>query len=119
MVVDDGKHIKDVSRYNQALIALVSAYAEVKQWQQAEYHIHRIQDKEASAKALTALADAFAKNNEYERLLHLVHDQWLNVNTRDQAIILLPLAFGFVPSSPDIGIAFRDAFTWVDDFLRG
>ena len=68
---------------------------------------------------LRNLADALAKHNEQERLLSLVHHWWLQAGTRDKAIELLPLAFGFIPRYPNIGMAFSGAFVWVDNFLRG
>jgi hypothetical protein len=81
--------------------------------------IGTISDEGERREALPNLADTLAKHNEHERILKLVHRWWLQADTRDEAIELLPLAFGFIPRYPNIGRAFYDAFAWVDNFLSG
>jgi tetratricopeptide (TPR) repeat protein len=89
-------------------------------WQEAERVIGSIsRERGQRGEALRNLADALAKHNEQERLLSLIHRWWLQADTRDEAIDLLPLAFGLIPLHPNIGMAFYNAFAWVDNFLHG
>jgi hypothetical protein len=62
---------------------------------------------------------ALAKKDETERLLHLIHHWWSMAETREYAIQLLPLAYELVSHTPEMGIAFCNAFDWVDAFLKG
>jgi hypothetical protein len=71
--------------------------------------IDSISDKGQRGEALVKLADALARHNEHKRVLNLVHRWWRQADTRNEAIHLLPLAFGFIPLHPNIGIAFSDA----------
>jgi len=88
-------------------------------WLEAERVIGSISNEGEREGALHNLADALAKHNEHEHLLSLVHHWWLQAGTRDEAIKLLPLAFGLIPLHPNIGMVFYEAFAWVDNFLRG
>jgi hypothetical protein len=69
--------------------------------------------------ASRGLAKKLVKLGEYKQLLSLVHHAWLQAETRENAIELLSSAAGFIPLKPELGIAFCDAFTWVNDFLKG
>ena len=88
-------------------------------WTEAERVIASFPDERQRAEHLTQLATDFATQGENERLLHLVHRWWQGVKRREEAIGLLSLAYGFLPRYPKLGIAFSDAFVWVDTFLRG
>jgi hypothetical protein len=98
---------------------LVSALAQQQQWAEAERISASIPDADEQAKALAALADNLATFGKHEQLLRLVHDWWLRVEQRVRAINLLPLAYAFIPRNPELGVAFCEAFAWVDTFLTG
>jgi hypothetical protein len=66
---------------------------------------------------LREIARFLAANKEYEQLLSFVQRSWLQAETREFCVRLLTLAMGFIPLKPELGIAFSQAFTWVDDFL--
>ncbi len=94
--------------------------AQAHRWEEAERVISTMQDSSQQAWALSQLADALAHSNEYKRLLRLVRYWWQRARRRDEAAVrLLPLAYGFLSYHPELGIAFFDAFAWVDEFLRG
>jgi hypothetical protein len=79
--------------------------------------IASIPNVEGPPKVLTALAADLTALCKYEQLLQLVRQRWQQVDSRDEAIDLLPLAYGFLPRSPELGVAFSDAFDWVDTFF--
>lgn len=111
--------IQNSSQQAVALRQLGQALAQAQRWEQAQQVIGTIQDSYQQARALTKLVDALAHSNEYERLLHIIHYWWRYVRRRDEAIRLLSLAYNFISYHPELGIAFYDAFAWVDDFLQG
>jgi hypothetical protein len=43
----------------------------------------------------------------------------LLIGIRKYTIQLLPLALGLIALKPEIGLAFQEAFKWVDTFLNG
>jgi len=96
------------------MMAKVMAQAE--QWEQAEVLIRTLKESDERTWALDGLVEALGEISEREQL-HVVQHLWLHVSTREYAIELLPLAQGLIPLKPAIGIAFYEAFTWVDTFL--
>jgi tetratricopeptide (TPR) repeat protein len=111
--------IEDNSQRYLATDYLAEALAKVQQWEQAEKVIYVIQPRFARPRALNALAKKLIKLGEYKHLLSLIHHAWLQADTRKNAIELLSLAAGFIPLKPELGTTFCDAFSWVNDFLRG
>ncbi len=109
----------DDRQKNTALGELAGALAQAQQWKQAEQVINRIPNNKQRNAALNELGTILATTNEFEELLHLVQRTWLQIETREDAIALLPLAVGLISLEPDIGIEFCKAFDWVDDFLVG
>jgi len=79
--------------------------------------IYIIIDKRRQTLVLKKLADTLLAHKEYALCLRMIQQRWLKTETRDEAIWLLPLAFSFIPPNPELGIAFANAFTWVEDFL--
>ena len=68
---------------------------------------------------LNSLADILGRYHEYGHIVHLVRREWLQTTRRDDALYLLPLAFGLIPYYSDLGKTFYNAFAWVDRFLQG
>jgi hypothetical protein len=68
---------------------------------------------------LTALATALTKQGHYSRLLSFVQRLWQHAETRDEALLLLPLASGLITHTPALGMELYAAFQWVNDFLAG
>ena len=60
-----------------------------------------------------------ANADEFEQLLHVIQRSWRQVETREEALTLFSIASAFISRKPEVGIAFFDAFTWVDTFLGG
>ena len=105
-------------RRAEALRDLAIALVQQQRWAEAEQVSTSIPDGWQRAEALTALAAIPAANGEFERLLGLVHRLWQRVERLSEAVDFLPLAYGFLPRYSELGMAFSDAFTWVDTFLR-
>jgi tetratricopeptide (TPR) repeat protein/uncharacterized caspase-like protein len=143
------RDIEDKSTRAEELRKLGSALAQAHQWERAETIWSEaegvIRDIETNSSRVAAVRNLertiFAHvqqqkqkendwNREQERFnifkqgifrlyLHLVQHEWLLANTRANAIELLLLAKGFISFDPEIGLAFCNAFTWVDIFLKG
>ena len=96
----------------------VRALAQMAQWEQAETVLRSMKNNSHRAEALCEMADALAKTNEHGRLLRLVQRWWPQVKTRGEALTLLALASELIALKPDIGMAFYEAFAWVDAFLQ-
>jgi hypothetical protein len=118
--------IRDEWHQAEALVQLATALAQAQQWQEAqrvrqeaERVIGLIPYERDQAEALGQLAAALAQQNEYSRLIQLVQRQWLRATHREEALQLLPVAFGLFPRAPELGRALSDAFNWVDRFLQG
>lgn len=102
-----------------ALSELAGELAQAHKWEEAEDIISAISAApELKASALAELAKTLAESREYKHLLHMVQKSWLEADTREEVILLLPVAYGFVSLKPEIGIAFYGAFAWVNDFLK-
>src|SRR6266487_1638922 len=102
-----------------ALRALASSLAEAEQWEQAEGVARGIEESHQRAEALRALADTLLAAHEYKRIVSLIHAQWLQVETRNDALRLFSLALVLLSIQPEIGMAFYHGFQWVDTFLSG
>ncbi|MBV9706628.1 MAG: hypothetical protein JO125_04390 [Chloroflexi bacterium] len=111
--------IQDSDGQAWALGELAEALGQAHRWEEAERVISSIRQSDEQVWALAKLADTLAQSNEYERLLPLVRYWWQRVRRRDEAVCLLALAYGFLSYHSELGIAFFDAFAWVDEFLRG
>jgi tetratricopeptide (TPR) repeat protein len=118
--------IRDSSKQARALWELGTALAQAQQWEQAsqvwteaERVIGTILDRSEQAEALSTLSTAMVSVDEFEQLLHVIQRTWHQVESREEALTLFPLASVFIPCKPQMAIAFFDAFTWVDTFLGG
>jgi tetratricopeptide (TPR) repeat protein len=107
----------------------VRTLAQMEQWERAETILRSMQVdtttpfghgeySKTKNEALCEMADALAKTNEHERLLRLVQRWWSQTKTRNETLTLLTLANKFIALKPDIGMAFYEAFAWVDTFLQ-
>ncbi len=108
------------------LIELGKSAIQAQQWQQVdkvwnevEKELRKTFDSHEKLKFLSEVVEALGSVHEYERFLHIVQQSWLQVNKRAYALQLLPLATGLIPLKPKLGIAFFEAFEWVDAFLQG
>jgi hypothetical protein len=70
------------------------------------------------ATAALALVDALARQHMHEEALRMIQRYWLAAARREDIIQLLPIACGLIAHSPELGMRFLSAFTWVDDFLQ-
>jgi hypothetical protein len=69
------------------------------------------------ARVLRELVEVLLKHGDYERVFSLVQRSWLQAETRTFTLELFPLALGLIPLKPEIGVAFHEAFKWVNTFL--
>jgi tetratricopeptide (TPR) repeat protein len=111
--------IKDEDTRARTLLALGTALVQAHQWERAEAVIRTMEDSEQRAGALRELAEALTRSSEYEQLLRLVQHSWLQAGGRASSITLFPLAYELLSLNPEIGLAFCEAFSWVDTFLKG
>ena len=118
--------IQDSYEKFSALSALGTALAQAQQWEHASQmwaEAERITGigllRINQASILSELATAMSSANELEQLLHLVQRAWRQVETRIEALKLFSMASAIISHKPEIGIAFFDAFAWVDMFLGG
>jgi tetratricopeptide (TPR) repeat protein len=114
---EEAKRIIGEIRYDgkraEALTELGKALIQTGEWEEAE----RIAgDNEG---VLQSIAQYLTSIREYEDLLHFVQRRWLQTDTWDDAVTLLPLAYGLIPLKPEMGSAFFESFAWVDAFLEG
>ena len=93
--------------------------AKAQQWERAERLANAIEYEAVRIMVLQTLARALESARKHEQMLHLVQYNWQRATTRNYLIALLPLASGLILHMPRIGIAFYEAFTWVDTFLKG
>ncbi|MBA2395124.1 MAG: TIR domain-containing protein [Ktedonobacteraceae bacterium] len=110
--------IEGENRRAKALSALAISLAEAQQWDRAEEIAHTLKDYYGYNQNLMALADIFFRNHEYQRLVSLIHTSWLQVETRNDALLFFPLVLGLIPLQLEIGDAFYHGFQWVDTFLN-
>ncbi len=88
-------------------------------WKAAESTVLSMESIWKRASMLRYLAKGLARVGRHKQLLHLVQRSWLQTNTREAAIKLLPVVSELIPFKPDISTAFCEVFTWVDTFLKG
>lgn len=102
----------------QILCELGIALTKVQRWQQAETVILTIDKSDERIKALREMAVELSRAGEDERLLRIVQNEWLQVTREEYAVKLLTVAAQFIKIRPEIGIAFYEAFNWVDTFFK-
>ena len=111
--------ISDSNEQAKALSVLGTALAQAQQWTEAEWVIGIIHASSEQGRALSTLATAMASADEFEKSLHVIQRVWRQVETRDEALSLFSIASVFISHKPEVGVAFFDAFNWVDTFLGG
>jgi tetratricopeptide (TPR) repeat protein len=102
----------------RALCELGLALARAHQWEHARAIACIIEKRDKRFKVLREITEVIAKTGDYEELLHAVQSWWMQVDKRDDAIQLLPLATQLILFEPEIGSAFCNVFTWVDNFIK-
>ncbi|HET8911058.1 MAG TPA: AAA family ATPase, partial [Ktedonobacteraceae bacterium] len=113
-VLQQGEAIIKKSR---ALHGLGKALMNVKHWQAAERVILQIEDVEQKATALRELSEALVQTGNLPEAVNLLRRTWLLTQTRDEALLLLPLAFPFIPLHPALGHEFCIAIEETNRFL--
>jgi hypothetical protein len=112
----------------EALSALGTALIQAQQWTEAERVIRAIKVSSAQAEMyrdqakmmeLRDLAKMMAQTDKLEQLLHLIQQAWQQAKTREEALALFSIANTVISHKPYYGIAFFNAFTWVDTFFGG
>jgi tetratricopeptide (TPR) repeat protein len=101
----------------EALSELAAALAHAGEWSQAEQVIATLPEGD-KAWAVRELAAALAQQNKEREVVRLIQREWSRTTRRDEALNLLPLAFGLFRRHPELGPALFDAFAWVDAFLQ-
>src|SRR5579859_3813695 len=96
---------------DEALSELGLALAQAQHWEQAQQVIEAILESDVQVEALMKLVEVLVHHHEDERALQIVHSRWQQVKGMDEALCLLPLAYPFISSHPDLGIAFFEALT--------
>jgi thioredoxin-like negative regulator of GroEL len=110
--------IKDTNLRERALSGLGEALAQAQQWKRAEAVIAQIKNAKTRGRALFRLIEVL-QEMKHERGLVVVQHAWLRAITRDEALSLLQIATPFIVFKPELGVAFFEAFAWVDTFLKG
>src|SRR5579885_3065232 len=101
-----------------ALSRLAVALGQAGEWQRAEQVIATLPEGEDTTEAVRELAAALAQQNKERDVVRLTQREWSRTTRRDEALNLLPLAFGLLRRRPELGPALFDAFAWVDAFLQ-
>ena len=106
-----GWHTVALGNVAQAL-ALAAAY------DRATNLARSIEDAKIRAATLQVIAQALAQSKHLESLLQLVQQSWFQASSREYILELLPMANGLIMTNPDLGLAFVEGFTWVNEFLK-
>ncbi|NWJ97567.1 MAG: hypothetical protein HXX20_17410 [Chloroflexi bacterium] len=116
------QQIEDSSLKARVLVDLAKAMVEAKtisgSISQALEIVHLIsasrEDNSLRTIALNEVVKALTKAGENEQALRVVQQEWQQAATREEATQLLALAYPLIPLQPEIGVAFAEAFDWVD-----
>lgn len=108
-----------IVKKGRALRGLGEALMRVKHWEDAERVFLRIEDKDQKAEVLGELGEALLQSGHAREGVELLRRVWLLARTKDEALLLFPLAFPFIASHPELGQAFYATFDWSNRFLRG
>jgi hypothetical protein len=119
-VEEVARAIKDSYQQAHALRELVRALAHVQRWEQAEVIMHSIKDSYIQVNALQSLVESLLMHGHHERVISLVQRSWLRAETKTFALQIFSAVIpGLLALQPEQGIAFYQAFQWVDAFLCG
>lgn len=102
----------------RALHELVVALAQAQQWEHAQTIARLIKDVSDRVRALCEVTEVLVAVGDFEQVVRIVQIWWLQVDSSEDAIQMLLLATGLIPLKPEVGTAFCEAFTWVDNFLK-
>ena len=102
----------------QGLQIIVEALIESQMLKRAEVVAFGMEEGYQKAKVFKELAHILFSSREYEQLLALIQNVWLQAETRDYTLEILDLALPFVPIQSELGIAFYKALVWTDTFLQ-
>lgn len=134
--------IEDSDKKASALRDLGLALAKVNRWQHAYDVIATIKNNHERTEAMSALghiltqvwdkASTAARSNVFReagsahgrvevdpQLLRFLQNNWFRSTSYFEILSALPLAYGLILLKPVLGIAFFQAFAWVDAFLKG
>ena len=107
------------------LLDLGAKLIEVQQLNKAELILKKVNEiiqaipnTDSRVRLLKHTVKLLSTAKKYDYLLRFVQHCWLQVDTRENAIKLLPLAIGLLPLRPELGTAFVDASNWVESFLE-
>lgn len=109
-----------------ALLAISAALVRAQQWGQAEVilaeveiWVHCLKNNQDKVILLYRILDVLEMAGKPENMLRLVQHALQRATTRIYAIQLLSLVTRLLPLRPELGIAYSEAFAWVDTFLNG
>ena len=77
-----------------------------------------VDDYTIRSDALRKLSRVMIKYQDLERLIALIHQHWLGVTIRDEALKLLPAVTGVISRDAETINNFTQSFAWVDEFLN-
>jgi tetratricopeptide (TPR) repeat protein len=113
--------IKDIegSIYEgKALSEIAIAQAQAGQIEAAEISLKAIEERPLRVHVLEVIGTMLTQSKDFEQILSLIHKEWLQALTRDEALELLPLATGLFRLNEQLGVELYESFAWVDNFLR-
>ena len=120
------KKINDSVYRSQILTELGMQLAIARQWERAkailidvESVTNPFENIETKVRVLKKIAEILNIMQDHEQLLYLVQHSWLQANTREDAIKLLPLVYGLISVKPELGTIFCESFKWTDNILKG
>ncbi len=103
----------------EALMRVAAGLVEAGEYAEAQRVANQIENSNIRAKALSGVAEGLITAGKDREALRLVQHKWIQADTREHALELLPIGCHLIPSRPEIGVAFAEAFAWVDGFLKG
>jgi hypothetical protein len=88
-------------------------------WAETERVSRSIEDSKVRDEALSQLGKVLAIGPNCVQLLHHIQRSWQQAVTKEYWIELLSLAHNLIHLNPEICIVLYEAFSWVDDILKG
>jgi tetratricopeptide (TPR) repeat protein len=104
---------------DEALAVVVEALVTAGQIKRAEAITRAMEKHWAQSNRHAHLITALVKNRRYEQGLRLAQRSLLEATNRASALQNLAIATPFIPTKPELGMSFFEAFAWVDKFLQG
>jgi nucleoside phosphorylase/tetratricopeptide (TPR) repeat protein len=112
------RSIEDILVKTVIFSELAKALAQAQRWDQLRRIESAFWETSLFADLQIAHVSAVVQQQDYTGALHMVQDAWLQTQTKEAALNLLPLAFGLMTLRPEMWDAWDAAFKWVHAFLE-